>query len=114
MARKIPNTDPPQPPVGSIAAKASDGWAYVIHGGDPVIPMPPIPQVPRAGPAGVVAIGSRIASTNFLGGLAARHRACQLYNAQPDDDTGWDGQACSPKWLRRSAAGGKKSGNATQ
>lgn len=31
--------------------------------------MPPIPQVPTAGPAGVVAIGSRIANTNFWAAL---------------------------------------------
>jgi hypothetical protein len=69
MAGKIPNTDPPRPPIGYMAATASDGWTYVIQGGDPVMAMPPIPQVPAAGPAGVVAIGSRIASTNFWAAL---------------------------------------------
>jgi hypothetical protein len=69
MAGKIPNTDPPHPPIGYIAAQASDGWTYVIRGGNPVMAMPPIPQVPTAGPAGVVAIGKRIASTNFWAAL---------------------------------------------
>ncbi len=69
MAGKIPNTDPPRPPRGYMAATASDGWTYVIQGGDPVMAMPPIPQVPAVGPAGVVAIGSRIASTNFWAAL---------------------------------------------
>ena len=69
MAGKIPSTDPPRPPIGYMAAKASDGWTYVIHGGDPVMAMPPIPHVPTAGPAGVVAIGNRIASTNFWSAL---------------------------------------------
>lgn len=69
MAGKIPNTDPPHPPTGYIAAKVSDGWTYLIHGGDPVMAMPPVPQVPTPGPAGVVAIGSRIASTNYWSAL---------------------------------------------
>ena len=50
MAGKIPNTDPPRPPIGYLAATASDGWTYRIHGGDPVMAMPPIPQVPTASP----------------------------------------------------------------
>jgi hypothetical protein len=30
-----PTTNPPHPPIGYIAAKASDGRTHVIHGGDP-------------------------------------------------------------------------------
>jgi hypothetical protein len=44
-AGKVPNTDPPKPPVAYISAMASDGWTYVIKGTDPVCPVPPIPPV---------------------------------------------------------------------
>ena len=30
VAGKIPNTDPARPPIGYMAASASDGWTYVI------------------------------------------------------------------------------------
>ena len=66
---KIPNTDPPQPPLDYIAAQASDGWTYVIRGTDPVCAVPAIPQTPSLPAAGVVAIGSRIANTNFWAAL---------------------------------------------
>jgi hypothetical protein len=65
LAGKIPNTNPPQPPDAYIAAQASDGWTFVIRGTDPVCAVPPIPSVPTIPPAGVVAIGSRIANTNY-------------------------------------------------
>lgn len=32
------------PPAAYVAAKASNGWTYVIRGTDPVCPVPPLPQ----------------------------------------------------------------------
>jgi hypothetical protein len=69
LAGKIANTDPPQPPAGYAAVQASDGWTYVIRGTDPVCAVPPVPSVPTMPPAGVVAIGSRIANTNYWAAL---------------------------------------------
>ena len=69
LAGKIPNTNPPQPPAAYLAAQASDGWTYVIRGTDPVCAMPPIPSIPVIPPAGNVAIGPRIATTNYWAAL---------------------------------------------
>ncbi len=44
---KIPNTNPPQPPDGYLAVKATDGWSYTIRGTAPVCAVPPIPQLPQ-------------------------------------------------------------------
>jgi hypothetical protein len=69
MAGKIPNTNPPQPPPGYLAVQATDGWTYVIRGTDPVCAVPPIPSIPTIPPPGNVAIGARIANTNFWAAL---------------------------------------------
>ncbi|PWU08121.1 MAG: hypothetical protein C5B51_08455 [Terriglobia bacterium] len=50
LAGRIPNSNPPQPPPGYLAVKASDGWSYVIRGGQPVCPVPAIPQLPPPPP----------------------------------------------------------------
>jgi len=50
LAGKIPNTDPPQPPPAYLAVKASNGWSYVIRGGEPVCAVPAIPQLPPPAP----------------------------------------------------------------
>ncbi|HLI82835.1 MAG TPA: hypothetical protein VKV17_02905 [Bryobacteraceae bacterium] len=71
LAGKIPNTNPPQPPAAYLAVQASDGWTYVIRGTDPVCAMPPIPSIPQPAGGMVVAIGSRIANTNFWAALPA-------------------------------------------
>ena len=89
LAGKIPNTNPPQPPISYIAAKASDGWTYVIRGTDPVMSVPPIPQLPTTGPAGVVAIGSRIANTNFWAALP--HDTAPANFTTPNPSTTQDG-----------------------
>jgi hypothetical protein len=69
LAGKIPNTNPPQPPLDYVAVQASDEWSYVIRGTDPVCAMPPIPSVPQAPSGMVVGIGSRIANTNYWAAL---------------------------------------------
>src|SRR5215469_4603193 len=32
LAGRVPNTNPPQPPVGYLAVRATDGWSFVIRG----------------------------------------------------------------------------------
>jgi hypothetical protein len=63
---KIPNTSPPKPPAGYIAAKATNGWTYVIRGTDPVCSMPDIPPMPAGPiPSGTMVIGKQIGMTQY-------------------------------------------------
>jgi hypothetical protein len=90
LAGKIPNTNPPQPPDAYLAAQASDGWTYVIRGTDPVCAMPPIPSIPQPASGMVVAIGSRIANTNFWAALPANANVPNGYTT-PQPTTAADG-----------------------
>ena len=71
LAGKIPNTTPPQPPMGYVAVRATDGWTYVVRGVDAVCAMPAIPSIPQPTPNQVVAIGSHL-SGNWWAALPAQ------------------------------------------
>jgi len=64
---------PPAPPNAMIAAKASDGWTYMVTGPDPVCPPLPVPAVTAAAPppAYVPAVGQAVqapAGVNYAAG----------------------------------------------
>lgn len=60
LAGKIANTSPPPVPVGLQVLTASNGWAFIVPGQEPVCPMPPIPQVPTIPTGLVITIGSHL------------------------------------------------------
>jgi hypothetical protein len=103
LAGKIqppPATTPPQPPAGYAAVKASDGWTWVIPTTDPVCAVPTVQTPPTPGPPGVVAIGSRIATTNFWAALpqdtASGHFTTPTPTTTQDGVTGFFTKIPSP------------------
>lgn len=95
LAGKIPNTNPPQPPMGFIPAQASDGWTYVVRGVDPVCAQPPVPSIPQPPTNMVVAVGSFLTTSEkgekFFSALPANANVPNGFTAQTTSADGVKG-----------------------
>lgn len=98
LAGKIPNTNPPHPPLAMMAAAGSNGLTYVIQGDQPVCAMPAVPDIPHPPDGMVVAIGSRIALTTFWAALPANANIPQGYTT-PQPVTAHDGAVGFFTWV---------------